>query len=314
MSYLALIAGLALLFCGGEAMLRGAVGVALRFRLSEVFVGVAVVGFATSAPELFVSVDAALAGRPSIALGNVIGSNTANLLLILGAAAIIRALPCKPGAILSDGFMLTLGTVVLAGVCLMSGVGRIAGLVLILGLAAYLVQSFMKGRKNGQSDPGLAEAASAATLPIWTLIALLVGGLTALGFGAELLIYGAVTIAEAANISDRVISITMIALGTSLPELATGIVAAIRGQTDLAVGNVLGSCVFNVFGILGVTAVIAPIVVTPTEFGPDTAVTAAATVIVLGLAFLLRRVSRTAGVCMVGLYAAYTCLLFTGWL
>lgn len=312
MSYLALIAGLALLFAGGEAMLRGAVGVALRFRLSEVFVGVAIVGFATSAPELFVSVDAALAGRPSIALGNVIGSNTANLLLILGAGAIIRAIPCQPSAIRGDAFMLTLGAVVLAVVCILGGVGRIAGMVLFAGLVAYLVSSFLKGRNRGDTDPNLAEAASAAKLPIGTLALLLVGGLAALGVGAELLIYGAVTIAEAANISDRVISITMIAVGTSLPELATGIVAALRGQSDVAIGNVLGSCVFNVFGILGVTAIIAPIIVTPAEFGPDAGITAAATVLVLGLAFFWKRVSHAAGYFMVSLYVGYTALLFMG--
>lgn len=311
MSYLAILAGLALLFGGGEAMLRGAVGVARRFHLSDVFVGVAIVGFATSAPELFVSVDAALTGRPAIALGNVIGSNTANILLILAAGAVICAIPCRSSAILGDAAMMTLGVVAVAVICFVGGLGRTAGAVLLSALVVYLIYRFFQSRRMQASalDGDLPPTEGASTL---ALIGLLAGGLAALAIGAELLIYGAVMIAEAAGLSDRVISISLIALGTSLPELATAIVAAVRRQADVAVGNVLGSCVFNVFGILGVTAMLAPIHVAPAEFGPDAGIMALAAAIVLGLAFFAREVSRLAGASMIALYAAYIAALSSG--
>lgn len=307
MSYLAIAAGLALLFGGGEAMLRGAVGVARRFHLSEVFVGIAIVGCATSAPELFVSVDAALADKPAIAMGNVIGSNTANILLILGAGAVIRRIFCRPDAIRGDAAMLTLSIVVVSVICIVGGVGRIAGGALVLALAIYLVLAFRQSRGVVPDGDALPDTAK---IPVLALIGLLVGGLGALALGAEFLVYGAVRIAEAAGLSERVISISLVALGTSLPELATAIVAAVRRQSDVAIGNVLGSCVFNVFGILGVTAIVAPIAITPSEFGPDAAVMALASAMVLGLAFMIHQISRIAGAAMIALYAGYIALLY----
>lgn len=309
MSYLAIIAGLALLFGGGEAMLRGAVGVARKFHLSEVFVGVAIVGFATSAPELFVSVDAALVGRPGIALGNIIGSNTANLLLILAAGAVIRSVICRTEAIVGDAAMMTFGVVAVALICFVGGAGRVTGALLTAALVVYLIYRFKQSRSK---PPEGEELPATDGLPTLALVGLLAGGLFALGLGAECLVYGAVSIAEAAGISERVISISLVALGTSLPELATAIVAAMRRQSDVAVGNVLGSCVFNVFGILGVTALVAPIAVEPAEFGPDAGVMALAGAIVLALAFFTGRVSRIAGACMIALYAAYIALLYAG--
>lgn len=312
MSYLALLAGFVLLFLGGEAMLRGAVGVARRFGLSEIFVGIAVVGCATSAPELFVSVDAALLGRPGIALGNVIGSNTANLLLILGAGAVIRRIHCRPSALRRDAAMMTLGVVAVTAVVLAGGVARVGGAVLVFALAAYLLLAFRHERAVYASI-GQADAAATADVPTgWKLLLLLVVGLAGLAVGAELLVHGAVDIAETMGLSERVISISLVAVGTSLPELATSIVAALRRQSDVAIGNVLGSCVFNVFGILGVTAAVAPIHIAAAEFGPDVGVMALASALVLALALMNGGVSRIAGAAMLSLYAIYIACLYLG--
>ncbi len=326
MSYLALLAGLALLFGGGEAMLRGAVGVARRFGLSEVFVGIAIVGCATSAPELFVTVDAALAGQPDIAFGNVVGSNTANLLLILGVGAAIRSFVCHPGALRADAAMLTLAALTVGAIYFTAGVSRPMGALMALALVAYLLLAFQRERAIGRATRA---AATSAPEPVETsadgtngptppppavaaLIGLVLAGLAALALGAEFLVYGAVQIAEAAGVSERVISLSLVALGTSLPELATSIVAATRGQSDVAIGNVFGSCVFNVFGILGVTALVAPIAINPTEFAGDIAVMALASALVLALALLNRGVSRPAGVLLAILYFAYMAMLYLG--
>lgn len=312
MSYLALLAGFVLLIGGGEAMLRGAVGVARRFGLSEIFVGIAIVGFATSAPELFVSVDAALVGRPAIAVGNVVGSNTANLLLILGAGAAIRALDCPFETIRRDALMLIFGVFVLAGIVLNGGADRAAGVAMLAALAAYLAFAFVKDRSRQMLDIGDILQTSDETEPLrpHILAGLVILGVAMLAAGAELLIFGAVQIAEAAGLSERVISVSLVAIGTSLPELATGVVAAMRRQSDVAIGNVLGSCVFNVFAILGVTALAAPIAISPTEFGVDAAVSAFATAAIVGLAIFAGRISRLAGVGLLIIYFAYMATLF----
>jgi len=315
MSYLALLAGLALLFGGGEAMLRGAVGVARRFGLSEVFVGIAIVGFATSAPELFVSVDAALAGKPQIAFANVVGSNTANLLLILGVGAALSPILCDPRALTRDAAMLALAVAATAAISIVGGAGRQTGALLLLALAIYLFLAFRHERAAilaTRSAPAPTEIPDAPKRSVPALAGLVILGVLALVAGAEALVWGAVNIAQAAGLSERVIGITLVALGTSLPELATAIVAATRNQSDVAIGNVLGSCVFNVFGILGATAVIAPIAVDPAEFGEDVAATAFASTLVLLLAIVARGVNRPAGAALTVLYVGYIAYVFAG--
>lgn len=312
MSYLALLAGLALLFGGGEAMLRGAVGVARRFGLSEVFVGIAIVGFATSAPELFVSVDAALAGKPQIAFANVVGSNTANLLLILGVGAALSPILCDPRALTRDAAMLTLAVAATAAISVVGGAGRQTGALLLLALALYLYLAFRHERAAARATRSEAQAPETPNLSIAALAGLVVLGVGAMAAGAEALVWGAVNIAHAAGLSERVIGISLVALGTSLPELATAIVAATRNQSDVAIGNVLGSCVFNVFGILGATAVIAPIAIDPAEFGEDVAATAIASALALLLAIVARGVPRIAGIAMTALYVGYIAYVFVG--
>ncbi len=312
MDYIALLAGLGLLFVGGEAMLRGAVGVARRYHLSDVFVGVAVVGFGTSAPEMFVSVDAALSHQPNIALGNVIGSNTANLLLILGTGALIRTIRTRARDVRNDALMMTLGMALLAAIVIGGELSRLIGGALLLGMAWYMTASFRIARRKPENlDPALAEfTAPRMRMPI--LIGLIVGGLVGLAAGSELLIYGAVNIAEAIGVSDRVIGVSIVAVGTSLPELATTIVAARRGQSDVAIGNILGSCVFNVFAILGVTAIVAPFAIATSAFMIDIAVMGLASCVALGLALTAIPIGRLAGIVLLTMYAAYMAFLFLG--
>jgi cation:H+ antiporter len=310
MSYLAVLAGLALLFGGGDAMLRGAVGVARRFHLSDIFVGIAIVGFATSAPELFVSVDAALANRPGIALGNVIGSNTANLLLILGTGAIIRKITAAPDAIRRDGIMAILAMLATACIVFAGGIDRLGGGLLFIALLIYLTQAFITARKTGAALADLDPPPKPMALH-W-LLAFLLGGLLALGIGAELLIHGAVQIAEAAGLSDRAISVSLVAIGTSLPELATTIVAAKRNQSDVAIGNVLGSCVFNVFGILGLTALIMPMSFPSDGFLIDVGVMSITAVGVLALTLSGRGIGQAMGLTMLTIYLAYMASLYIG--
>ena len=312
MDYIALLAGLGLLFDGGEAMLRGAVGVARRYHLSDVFVGVAVVGFGTSAPEMFVSVDAALSHQPNIALGNVIGSNTANLLLILGTGALIRTIRTRARDVRNDALMMTLGMALLAAIVIGGELSRLIGGALLLGMAWYMTASFRIARRKPENlDPALAEfTAPRMRMPI--LIGLIVGGLVGLAAGSELLIYGAVNIAEAIGVSDRVIGVSIVAVDTSLPELATTIVAARRGQSDVAIGNILGSCVFNVFAILGVTAIVAPFAIATSAFMIDIAVMGLASCVALGLALTAIPIGRLAGIVLLTMYAAYMAFLFLG--
>lgn len=313
MSYLAVLAGLALLFGGGEAMLKGAVGAARRFQLSEIFVGIAIVGFATSAPELFVSVDAALKNKPEIALGNVIGSNTANLLLILGAGAVIRRIVCRPSAIRRDAAAMTVGVLVVVLIAACGGVGRALGGLLFLSLVAYLGATFLIERRHERRMTAENGGASDAAAPSAPLLAVyVIGGLAALACGAELLVFGAVSIAESAGLSERVISVSLVAVGTSLPELATAVVAARRNQSDVAIGNALGSCVFNVFGIMGVAALANPIVISPTGFLYDAGVLALAAALVLGLAIIKNGVPQKAGFLMLILYSLYIASLYWG--
>ncbi len=312
MTYLAVVVGLALLYFGGEAMLKGAVATARRFHLSEIFVGVAIVGFATSAPELFVSVDAGLSGRPEIAVGNVVGSNTANLLLILGVGAMIRPIVADREVVSRDASMMVVAMLAACAFVAVGGGGRLAGAVMFLALVAYIVDGFRTARAAGKPpEPPPDADDTQLRSPIWIGL-MLAGGVGALAIGAEALLWGAVGIAEAAGLSDRAIGVSLVALGTSLPELATGIVAARRGASDVAIGNVLGSCVFNVFGILGLTALAAPIHLPNGGFLIDIAVMAFAGALILGLGLYRCAIGRRIGFGMTLAYVAYVALLYAG--
>ena len=240
--------------------MRGSSALARRLVLSPLVIGLTVVAFGTSAPELAVSVDAALKGRSDIALGNVIGSNIANIGLILGSAALIQRLTIRAQLVRIDLRVLVAATLLTPLLLLDGEIGRVEGAILLLGLIVYLSYTVALARRGRATV--LAEFQDAFPLPVrrpWLEVIMVAMGITLLISGAEALVFGAVSIAQQYHVSTAIIGLTIVAAGTSLPELATSIVAAIRREGDLVVGNVVGSNIFNLFGIVGVASLVSPI-------------------------------------------------------
>lgn len=284
--------------------MRGAVALATRLGVSPLLVGLTVVGFGTSTPELVTSLQAAFAGAPGIAVGNVVGSNIANILLILGVAALIYPVAVGRAAFRRDGTALVLATLA-GGVVILSGnLARPGGALLVVGLIAYIVLAYRLERAaDGPQDVPEATMATAPAL-----------GLSAVGIvltilGARFLVQGATGIATDFGVSETVIGLTVVAVGTSLPELVTAMVAGLKRQGDIAFGNVVGSNIYNILGILGVTALIRPIEVPAQIAGLDVWVMGASTLALLAVAITGWRVSRGEGAVLIAAYLAYV-----GWL
>lgn len=294
--------GLALLLGGGECLVRGAVGLARSLGVPPLVIGLTVVAFGTSAPELVVSLQAALGGHPDIVLGNVVGSNNANVLLIAGAAAAIRPVAAEPGAVRRDGAALMAATLAFIGLCLLGELGFGAGLALAAALAAWMAWSLRSARRRGgDGEDGIEAAPRGAALALLLTLA----GIAGVLLGARLLIDGAVDVARAAGLSEAVIGLTLIAFGTSLPELAAAGMAALRGHGDIALGNVMGSNLFNMLGIAGVTAMAAPVPVPAELLRLDLWVMLAATLLLLAALRGGRRVGRLEGGALAAAYALY---------
>jgi cation:H+ antiporter len=296
MDILLILGGLIGLFLGGEALVRGASGLAARLGLPPLLIGLTVVGFGTSMPELLVSVDAAWRGVPAVAIGNVVGSNIANILLILGLSALVWPMAGVTG-LRRDLVVMLAASLSLVPLFALGGMGRLAGAALVLGLAVYLVQAFRNPGSQG------AQAVAPMSVPRALMIAGL--GLVALVAGARFLVDGAVGIARAAGLSEAYIGLSIVAVGTSLPELATSVVAAIRRQSALAIGNVVGSNIFNVLGILGLTALIAPIPVEGRFLTFDLPVMLAVSGALVALLWRGGALGRGAGAGLLVAYGAY---------
>jgi len=301
-----ILAGLVGLMAGGDMLVRGAVAVATRAGLSPMVIGLTLVGFGTSTPELVTSLQAAFAGSPGIAIGNVVGSNIANVLLILGIAALMAPIRVERRGLRRDGAFLMLATLLCIGLALSGVLGRVAGLVLILGLLAFLIAALKMTPPEAEPDPQM-EVVRDERLGLALLR--FVGGLALTILGARFLVDGAVGIATLAGVPEVVIGLTIVAVGTSLPELVTSVVAARRGHAEVAFGNVLGSNVFNILGILGITALVHPLEVPPQVMAVDIWVMAATSVILIVAAATGQGVSRREGGILLALYAAYA-----GWL
>jgi len=307
-SILLIIGGLVLLAFGGDGLVRGAVGIANKLKLSPMFVGLVLVGFGTSMPELATSLHAQLSGSPDVAIGNVVGSNTANILLVLGIGAIIRPILAVREALLRDGIALTIISAAAVFLLFQSPVAAYWGAALIAILLAYIGLSYFMDRKRGDKAAALheAEAVSAgAPERIWLSGLYFLGGLAGVLFGARLLVDGAINIATAFGVPEAVIGLTIVAVGTSLPELAATIAAALRRQGDVAFGNVIGSNIFNAAGILGAATLISPFAAPARILGEDVWVMLAATAILLVFAFTGQRVDRREGALLLALYAGY---------
>lgn len=303
MTYVLFVAGLVALTLGGEFLVRGASGIARHFRLSPMVIGLTVVGFGTSAPEMLVSVQAALDGQPGIAIGNVLGSNVANILLILGISALIAPLLIPLSKVWRDlGFMLAATAII--WVMLLDGwIGRVNGLILLGGLAVFLAVAFTMGKAEDEGD----DPAPLMAQPMAWLMTL--GGLVVMVVGARMLVTSATDIARTFGVSEAVIGLTIVAVGTSLPELATSVIAALRKHTEIAVGNIVGSNIFNIFGILGTTALIAPIPADPRFAHIDMYWVAGSAILLTALATLFGGLPRLAGGLLLVAYGAFIALI-----
>ncbi|MEI4260474.1 calcium/sodium antiporter [Roseovarius sp. D0-M9] len=300
MDYLYLVAGLLGLFFGGEALVRGSVGIARRMAIPPLLIGLTVVGFGTSTPELLVSVDAAWRGVPDIALGNIVGSNIANILLIIGLSALVWPIKVMGATLRRDTAVMVAAALVLVPIFAMGQMGRLSGVLLVAGLAAYLIWAHRQPGEAVVEEVGVPARASVLVSTLWVI-----GGLVALMVGARFLVDGAVNIARGYGISEAFIGLTIVAIGTSLPELATSLIAAFRRQSEIAIGNIVGSNIFNVLGILGVTALITPIPVASRFLTFDLPVMIALSIILAALLLTRPVIGRGIGVAMLVGYVAY---------
>lgn len=304
-----LVGGLIMLFIGAEGLIRGSSTLAIKIGITPLIVGLTVVAFGTSAPELVVSLKAAIVGNSSISLGNVIGSNIANIALILGIASLIRPLYVHANIIMRE-IPIMIGVSILLIVLLLDGeVGFIDGLIFVLGIIIYTIVNIYMARKEKSSEvkeefeEGLKSRLGAPVSIIFVVI-----GLGLLIIGANVFVQSAVAIAKLFNISDAIIGLTIVAIGTSLPELITSIVASYKKESDIAIGNVVGSNIFNILGILGITALIVPI----SSIGIsniDLIIMVVTAIVLLPLSKSGLRISRIEGMFLLAGYAAYTIYL-----
>lgn len=303
---LLIAAGLVLLFAGGESLVRGAVALAHRLALSSLVIGLVVVGFGTSMPELLVSVQAALSGSPDIAVGNVVGSNISNILLILGIAAVLFPIAIPSNGIARDLFIMTAVAAIMLVIGWQGDISRPIGALMLATLVAYLFTIYTIDRNR---DIGDDEQTDIPMAP-WKMAGFLIFGLGALFLGADLLVDGATRIARDFGVAEAVIGLTVVAIGTSLPELATAVVAAFRKHSDVALGNVVGSNIFNILGILGITAMVAPVSVADQIATFDIPVMLGISVALAALMLLLGRIGRVTGAAMLAGYVIYVVVLF----
>ncbi len=309
---LKLVIGFALLLIGGKYLVKAAVEITKYFHVSKLVVGLTVVAFGTSAPELLVSVQAALKGIPVISLGNVIGSNIANVALVLAISIIILPIYVKKQTIKLDWPIMFFSFVLLWVLMLDNVLTFIDGFILFAALIIYIwweIKYSMKQHKNGQIEK-IKDEKKLYSIPVALLIILVAS--VALAYGADLLVDSASKLAKIIGISDRVISISIVAIGTSLPELTASVIAALKKETDISVGNIIGSNIFNILSILGITAMIKPIHFDHTIFTTDLAWMSGIGIL-LFLSFLpLKKayINRYKGIIMLSFYFLYMYILF----
>jgi cation:H+ antiporter len=317
MNFLFLILGVVLLTVGGEALIRGSLAASQRLGVSPLLSGLVIVGFGTSAPELVVSIDAALNGQPDIAIGNVVGSNIGNILLILGICALITPLAVKPLALRRDAATVVAASLLFLMLVWLGGstLGRVDAAILLIALVSYLVWAYWSERYHAAPSAELhkAEAEELTALPKtvgWIVAAVLIGLLLLIS-GSQVLLIGAVGIAQHFGVSEAVIGLTLVAVGTSLPELSISVIATLRRHTDVAIGNVLGSNIFNLLGILGVSALLQPLPVHARILQFDQWVMLATALLVLLFLYTGRRISRLEGGILLAGYGLYVGLSLT---
>lgn len=314
------VLGLVILLLAGDLLVKGAVNLALRAGIPALLVSLTIVAFGTSAPELLISIDAVLSNQPGLAIGNVVGSNTANVLLVLGVPALISTLGATESDSRKSYVLMILGSLLFIGLAFTQPLVWWHGLILLAALSYILIGQAMEARSHrkaakagaGAEDEDEEEVEGAdPELPKWKIGLFLVLGLIGLPLGADLLVDGASIIAKRFGMSDAAIGLSLVAIGTSLPELATTVVAAWRRQADVAIGNVIGSNVFNLLAIVGVTALVAPIGVAEDFFEFDFWVMLAASLILAPFVFLRWQMGRVWGAAFCVLYVTYLLVVVT---
>ncbi len=314
-SWLSILIGLVLLVVGGEMLVRGAVASAKALGVSPLLIGLTLVGFGTSTPELVTSVTAALNGSPGIAVGNVVGSNIANILLILGISACIFPLAINPKGFKRDAFMLVASAVACVAVILHGRIGAGIGLAFIATLIGYVVYVYAQEKRAPDEAAVVAEhiAEDARVGPknVALSVILAIAGIAVTIFGARFLVGGAIDLAKGLGVSDTIVGLTIVAVGTSMPEMVTSVMAALRKHADVAYGNIIGSNIFNILFILGATALIQPIDVPSQIAKLDIWVMLATTALLVVFARTGIKLQRWEGMVFVGGYIGYVAYLIS---
>lgn len=318
MAYIQVVGGLVLLVVAGDFLVRGAVSMAGRLGIPQLAIAATVVAFGTSAPELVVGVDAVLSGVPTLALGNVVGSNIANVLIVVGLPALIYPMTCTAPRLTRNMVIMLAATSVFIYMAFQGAFERQDGILLVIGLISFLAYSTLRGRTPGQTN--CAEEAMMdfdmvgveKEEPVWLSTVFVLFGLFGLGFGAHFLIEGSVVVAREWGVSEAVIGLTLVALGTSLPELVTAMVAAFRNHCDVAVGNVIGSNIFNLLGIIGISSLVGDIPVPTAFLELDLWVMFGASLALLPFAIFKARIGRIVGFIFLISYVTYIYMLASG--
>ncbi len=304
-----LIAGLFVLIIGGDFLVRGASSIALRAHISPLVVGLTIVAFGTSAPELLISINAALSGSPDLAMGNVVGSNICNLALVLGVTVLIGPVKVSIDSIKIDWPVAMISAILLFWWAIDGELGIGEGLFFIFFLLSYTIYIIRKSRKENKAAIATKEEIEVSDGPSASVskdLLFLAIGAAGLYFGSDWFVGGAKSLATFLGVSQRVIGITVLALGTSLPELVTAIVASLKRETDLALGNLMGSNIFNILSILGITSLIKPIAVNQTILNIDMFWMLGITLIILPMMLIKRKLGKPEGIILLCIYVYYT--------
>lgn len=295
-----ILVGFVLLIKGGDFLVEGAVSIAKRANLPPMVIGLTIVGFGTSSPELLVSIQAALSGSSGIAIGNVVGSNIANIALILGIAAIVKACTAKKKTLKVDMPFMLLVTALFVTIAMSGTISRLAGILGFLLLCSFTIWEIKTNQteENNEDD-------NEPPMAVWKAIIVIILSFAALVYGSDKLVEGASDIARMLGVSDRVIGLTIVAVGTSLPELFSSVAAARKGQTDMAIGNVVGSAIFNLLCVVGISAAISPIYNTNDGFLTDYICMVALSGLLWFFLSTKKTLERWEGIVLVTIYVGY---------
>ncbi|MGC6511215.1 MAG: calcium/sodium antiporter [Parvibaculales bacterium] len=306
-AFLMVLCGFAMLAAGGEALVKGAVGLAEKLQIPPLVIGLTLVALGTSAPELMVSVQAGLSGNPGIAVGNIVGSNIANILLVLGATAVITPLVTDQKSLFRDGAFMMLVSCVFLLFCFFGLITRAMAIFLLMALTLYLSGVYRQEKQSGGKDRDVGDAGQTG---VFLAMLLLGAGVVMVVWGADILVEGSVVLARGVGVSEAVIGLSLVALGTSLPELAISVLAAYRGEVGVAIGNIIGSNIFNICLILGVAGLITPLEIAVEIAGFDVWVMLAASFAVFAAVLARQPVGRMVGGVFLAAYVSYIAFIF----